>query len=141
MPLQGLPLRLLLQGLSDVCALRRYADCRRTPIGSTVAAPPFPIVAIVHPFRDHEGGQRQVRAEGGQNRVRLGARRPRWPRGRTRTRDPYAWRLRIRTATVTGAAGLSVANGAGSMRGPATTSKDSLRVRAESTIGPSIMAK
>jgi hypothetical protein len=38
--------------------LRWYADCCRSPIGSTAANPRFPLVAIVHSFMDHEGHPR-----------------------------------------------------------------------------------
>jgi len=35
--------------------LRWYADCCRTPIANTAAAPRFPVIGMVHSFMDHEG--------------------------------------------------------------------------------------
>jgi hypothetical protein len=34
--------------------LRWYADCCRTPIGSTAAGARFPLIAVIHSFMDHE---------------------------------------------------------------------------------------
>jgi hypothetical protein len=39
--------------LSDK-VLRWYTDCCRTPIGNTATSPRFPILALIHSFRDHE---------------------------------------------------------------------------------------
>jgi len=34
--------------------LRWYADCCRTPIANTPAAPRFPVIGVIHSFMDHE---------------------------------------------------------------------------------------
>lgn len=38
--------------------LRWYADCCRTPIANTAAAPRFPVTAVIHSFMEHEADGR-----------------------------------------------------------------------------------
>jgi hypothetical protein len=40
--------------------LRWFADCCRTPIANTAARAGFPIVALIHSFRDHEADGRSA---------------------------------------------------------------------------------
>jgi hypothetical protein len=42
--------------------LRWYADCCRTPIANTAAAPRFPVAALVHSFMDHAADSRSRNA-------------------------------------------------------------------------------